>query len=131
DGRLTLLGLWGDAGAVEMALHEEASGAIAVFSLDCPGGRFPSVAARHVPALRFERAIHDLWGLVPEGLPDTRPWLDHGRWGVAAPLGADVAAPSDGTAYAFLPSEGDSLHQVAVGPVHAGTIEPGHFRFTV
>ena len=46
------------------------------------------------------------------------------------PLGA--AEASEGrTAYAFLTAEGPGLHQVAVGPVHAGVIEPGHFRFTV
>ena len=61
--------------------------------------------------------------------PDRRPWLDHGRWGVGHPLGMRRA---DGTAppYAFLAAEGEGLHQIAVGPVHAGIIEPGHFRFT-
>jgi Ni,Fe-hydrogenase III large subunit len=75
----------------------------------------------HPPAIRLERAIHDLFGLEPEGLPDTRPWLDHGRWG-------DDSMPA--ASYPFLPAEGDALHQVAVGPVHASIIEPGHFRFT-
>jgi Ni,Fe-hydrogenase III large subunit len=63
--------------------------------------------------------MRDLFGLDPVGLLDTRPWLDHGRWG-------DVPPPP----YKFLPVEGDSLHQIPVGPVHAGIIEPGHFRFT-
>ncbi len=67
---------------------------------------------------------------MPGGAPDERPWLDHGRWGITHPLGA--AEPSDAGAqpYAFLPVEGESLHQIPVGPVHAGIIEPGHFRFT-
>ena len=56
--------------------------------------------------------MRDLVGLEPEGLPDTRPWLRH-----------------DGD-YQFLPAEGESLHQIPVGPVHAGIIEPGHFRFS-
>ena len=62
------------------------------------------------------------------GLPDARPWLDLGFWEVGKPLG-DAAAPADKGPYAFLPVEGEGLHQVAVGPVHAGIIEPGHFRF--
>src|SRR3546814_1169807 len=54
------------------------------------------------------------------------PWLDHNRWGVRHPLGARIDAPPSGASYAFLGAEGESLHQVAVGPVHAGIIEPGH-----
>ena len=66
---------------------------------------------------------------MPEGAPDTRPWLDHSRWGLRHPLGAcDSAVPPE--PYRFLPVEGESLHQIPVGPVHAGIIEPGHFRFT-
>src|SRR5690606_28359663 len=72
------------------------------------------LARVHGPALRLERAIRDLFRLAPEGLPDTRGWLVHER----------------GASYPFLPVEGESLHQVPVGPVHAGIIEPGHFRFT-
>jgi Ni,Fe-hydrogenase III large subunit len=128
-GRLTLLGLWGEAAAVHLALHDEATGAIAVATLECPDGRFPSVARRHAPAGRLERIIHDLFGLLPEQAPDERPWLDHGRWGVRHPLGARQP-PADSPPYAFLPVEGESLHQIPVGPVHAGIIEPGHFRFT-
>jgi Ni,Fe-hydrogenase III large subunit len=78
----------------------------------------------------LERAIHDLFGLVAESSSDTRPWLDHNRWGVRFPLGDRIDALSQASPYRFLPVEGDSLHQIAVGPVHAGIIEPGHFRFT-
>ncbi len=56
--------------------------------------------------------MRDLAGLDAEGSPDVRPWLRHGE------------------PYPFLPAEGEGLHQIAVGPVHAGIIEPGHFRFT-
>jgi Ni,Fe-hydrogenase III large subunit len=83
----------------------------------------------HAPAIRLERTIHDLFGLVPVGAEDTRPWFDHGRWGLRHPLGArrEVTALPP---YPFLEAEGESLHQIPVGPVHAGIIEPGHFRFT-
>jgi Ni,Fe-hydrogenase III large subunit len=128
-GDLTLLGLWGETGRVHMALLDAADGTIAVVSLDCPSGRYPSVGLGHPPALRLERAIKDLFGLEPEGLPDPRPWLDHGAWDISHPLGASPAAPIP-RGYAFLPVEGDGLHQIPVGPVHAGIIEPGHFRFT-
>jgi Ni,Fe-hydrogenase III large subunit len=128
DGNPTLLGLWGEAAGVHIALCDEAAEAIVVLSLDCADGRYPSVGAQHPPAIRPERAAQDLFGLTPIGLPDTRPWLDHGRWGLSRPLGA-AAVPRD-PAYAFLAAEGESLHQIPVGPVHAGIIEPGHFRFS-
>jgi Ni,Fe-hydrogenase III large subunit len=130
EGHWTLLGLWGEAGAVHMALLDESARAIGVVSLECPDGRYPSVGRLHPPALRFERAAADLFGLLPQGLPDTRPWLDHGQWGIRHPLGVRVPASGPVSPYGFLPSEGESLHQIPVGPVHAGIIEPGHFRFT-
>jgi Ni,Fe-hydrogenase III large subunit len=128
-GDLTLLGLWGEPDCLHLALLDAGARAIAVLTLDCPDGRFASIGALHPPAIRFERAIQDLFGFEAIGLPDTRPWLDHGRWGVRAPLGRASVAAEAGS-YPFLPVEGESLHQVAVGPVHAGIIEPGHFRFT-
>ena len=130
EGHLTLLGLWGEPRAVHAALLDERAGEIGVISLDCPNNQFPSMACAHAPALRLERTIRDLVGLIPKGLPDPRPWLDHGRWAVRSPLGSCVQFSGGGTAYAFLPAEGESLHQIPVGPVHAGIIEPGHFRFT-
>jgi len=117
-GSLTLLGLWGDPPDVYMATLDGA-GAITVLTYACADAKYPSVGARHPPALRLERAIHSLFGLEAVGSPDTRAWLDLGMWygGAAAP-------------YQFLPVEGEGLHQIPVGPVHAGIIEPGHFRFT-
>ncbi|MGQ3673565.1 hydrogenase large subunit [Xanthobacter sp. TB0136] len=131
--RFTLLGLWGDEGAVHMALFDETESCAGIATCLCPDGTFPSVAQVHVPAARLERTIHDLFGLkatctTAEGA-DERPWLDHGRWGLRAPLGAATDGPSDGEPYAFLAAEGAHLHQIPVGPVHAGIIEPGHFRF--
>jgi Ni,Fe-hydrogenase III large subunit len=129
-GRWTLLGLWGDAGAVHMAVLDESAADLAVLTIACRDGTFPSVGAMHPPAIRLERAIHDFYGLTPVGAPDPRPWLDLGFWGVAEPLGSARAAAATRAPYAFLPVEGDNLHQIPVGPVHAGIIEPGHFRFT-
>jgi Ni,Fe-hydrogenase III large subunit len=124
--RWTLSGLWGDDGAVHMALSNGSG--MAVFSLECPDGRFPSVGRHHPPAIRLERAISDLYGFAADGALDIRPWLDHGQWGLAHPLGAQQKNPIAGP-YPFLTADGESLHQIPVGPVHAGIIEPGHFRF--
>lgn len=130
EGRWTLAGLWGDAGAVHMALLDMGQGEIAIATLACPSGHFPSVARHHAPAHRLERTLRDLFGLEPVGAPDDRHWLDHGHWPVRHPLGAPSNAVDRGGSYAFLTAEGEGLHQIPVGPVHAGTIEPGHFRFT-
>ena len=113
DGTATLLGLWGEPDAVHLALWQDSG--IEHLTRPCPDGRYPSIGLHHPPAIRLERAAHDLYGLTAEGLPDTRPWMIHG---------------ANPTGYAFLPVEGENLHQVPVGPVHAGIIEPGHFRFT-
>jgi Ni,Fe-hydrogenase III large subunit len=127
-GEGTLLSLWGDADTVNLAVLDDEK--IGVLTLVCPAGRFPSVGRIHPPALRLERTITDLFGLQPFAGPDTRRWLDHGRWGVRQPLGRNDGAPVSGDAYAFRLSEGPPMHQIPVGPVHAGIIEPGHFRFT-
>src|SRR3954452_6758484 len=131
QGHWSLLGLWGEPSRVHMAILSESDAELAVLSLDCPDGTYPSVSAQHPPALRLERAINDLFGLSAEGLTDSRPWFDHNRWDVRFPLGDRVKALSRAASYPFLSAEGDGLHQIAVGPVHAGIIEPGHFRFTV
>jgi Ni,Fe-hydrogenase III large subunit len=130
EGRWTLLGLWGEQNQVHMALLDEGAGEVAVATYVTSDGTFPSVGCVHPPAIRLERAIRDLFGLDPVGLRDLRPWLDHGRWEMRHPLG-DRAAHSGATSpYPFLGSDGEGLHEIPVGPVHAGTIEPGHFRFT-
>src|SRR5262249_30188269 len=57
-------------------------------------------------------------------------WLDHGNWDIRSPLAVEPQPTPITKDYAFLPVEGEGLHQIPVGPVHAGIIEPGHFRFT-
>ncbi len=119
-GAHDLVSLWADGDTMRLALSDAGRGLRAIASLPTEVGRYPSVSARHRPALRLERAMRDLYGLEPEGLPDPRPWLDHGRW----------PNRQSEVRYEFLPVEGEGLHQIPVGPVHAGIIEPGHFRFT-
>src|SRR5262245_10633872 len=128
QGQITLIGLWSEMDVVHMALRGEPD-EIAVVSLQCPDGLFPSVGRLHPPAIRLERSIQDLFGLVAKGASDSRPWLDQCRWGLGHPLGRQEPA-AEAARYPFLPAEGEGLHQIPVGPVHAGIIEPGHFRFT-
>ena len=127
----TLMALWAEPQEVHLALYEEASETLAIASLACPDGEFPSLSRARPSAIRPERAIQDLTGLVATGLIDSRPWLDHGQFGGTPPLGAGAPKPTSRQAsdYRFLPAEGDGLHEIAVGPGHAGIIEPGHFRF--
>ena len=74
---------------------------------------YPGVETLFPSASRMQRAAWDLYG-VRSTDPDQRPWLHHPREG-----------------YDFVRVEGEGVHEIAVGPVHAGTIEPGHFRFSV
>ncbi|MBI5111959.1 MAG: NADH-quinone oxidoreductase subunit C [Rhodovulum sp.] len=129
-GERELLALWGEPGLVHMAIRMVGE-MPCVISTAVVDGRFPSVGRWHPPAIRPERAIRDLFGYEPEGAPDVRPWLDHGAWDRSAPLGAaGPAVRRDPADYEMLPVIGEALHQIPVGPVHAGIIEPGHFRFT-
>jgi Ni,Fe-hydrogenase III large subunit len=131
EGGGDLLGLWGEKDNVHLALRAAGQAAPCVVTVRVRIADFPSVGRHHPPAIRLERALRDLTGFAPLGMPDRRPWLDHGAWGLRAPLGArPPAARRDPAAYDFLPVAGHGLHQIPVGPVHAGIIEPGHFRFT-
>jgi Ni,Fe-hydrogenase III large subunit len=133
EGKLDLLAEWGDVGSVHCALFEPASRKVQIASLPASAGSAPSLAVFHPPAVRFERAIADLFGIQMVGLPDARAWLDHGCWPLHAPLAPQrhpAAQPAQAPAYRFLEAEGPGLHQIPVGPVHAGIIEPGHFRFS-
>ena len=99
--------------------------------------RFPSIAVTHPVANWFEREVMDYFGLFPEGHPNPSRVALHGDW----PEGswalrkdfADTApvARGDGELHPFRPVTGEGVFQVPVGPVHAGIIEPGHFRFGV
>ena len=128
SGAWTLFGLWGERDRVHLAAIDPDD--LRIMTIAAKDGTYPSVAAKHPPATRLERTIYDLFGLRGIGAVDQRSWIDHGRWGVKHPLGAAIAAIHSPSPYQFSPVEGSGVHQVAVGPVHAGIIEPGHFRFT-
>jgi len=98
--------------------------------------RFPSLATRSFAASRFEREIHDMVGLVPVGHPDLRRLALHQFWPAGYhPLRRDATPRGDfrdeGQPFPFRRVEGEGIFEITVGPVHAGIIEPGHFRFSV
>jgi Ni,Fe-hydrogenase III large subunit/Ni,Fe-hydrogenase III component G len=139
-----LVSMWGvDRGAVAEGVA--ACAAFAVLEglvwldlrVDGEALTFPDLSPSFPCALRMQRAMADLSGLRAEGQSDQRAWLDHGLWVEGhAPLQRDPApaAASPGKLpadYPFVRVEGDGVHEIAVGPVHAGIIEPGHFRFSV
>jgi Ni,Fe-hydrogenase III large subunit len=82
---------------------------------------------------RIQRAAFDLSGVRADGAGDQRPWLNHGAWpaGHFPLVDRSVPVPGQLSDYPFVRVEGDGVHEIAVGPVHAGIIEPGHFRFSV
>ncbi len=129
---LALLALWADTIRIHALFHDRQSGDFIPASVPVVSGRYAPLSPHRPAAAWFERMIADLWGHRPEDAPDPRPWLDHGKWPTTAPL-SSRPLPRGGPPEPpeFLESEGDDLSQIPVGPIHAGIIEPGHFRFTV
>jgi Ni,Fe-hydrogenase III large subunit/Ni,Fe-hydrogenase III component G len=97
---------------------------------------YPDLSRIFPCARRMQRAAFDMVGLPAQGAADARKWLRHGAWPAGAfPLRRDFAAgrefSREDDGYPFVAVEGDGVHEIPVGPVHAGTIEPGHFRFSI
>jgi Ni,Fe-hydrogenase III large subunit/Ni,Fe-hydrogenase III component G len=96
----------------------------------------PSLAGLSFPAGRFEREMHDLYGIQPHGHPLPRRLVRHRHWPSGwYPMRRDAGPPpafadTDGP-FPFLTVQGPGVYEIPVGPVHAGLIEPGHFRFSV
>ncbi len=94
-----------------------------------------SLATFCYPASRFEREIYDLFGIVAQGHPDPRRLVRHAFWPADYfPLRRDAVPrdfTDDGRAFPFTEVGGEGVYEIPVGPVHAGIIEPGHFRFSV
>jgi Ni,Fe-hydrogenase III large subunit len=90
---------------------------------------YPALTAECEPFHMFEREIAEQFGIRPKG----HPWLKMVRYqanerGLPDVFGNDYSEDIPGN-YDYYAVEGDEIHEVAVGPVHAGVIEPGHFRF--
>ena len=98
--------------------------------------RYPSIADIFPCANRMQRAAYDLVGIHAQDSPDLRKWVRHRAWpGGVFPLRKDFQPdanqPAPDDRYPFVKVEGEGVHEIPVGPVHAGTIEPGHFRFSI
>jgi len=95
---------------------------------------FPSLTKKFLPAYRFERQMHSLMGVIPEGHPDLRPWIKfedwpQDAWPLRKSFDASKPMPFVKGEYKWARAEGEGVYEIPVGPVHAGIIEPGHFRF--
>jgi len=120
---------------VRVALQDEAGLLVLELPVAAGAPEFPDITSVFPAAGRLQRAAFDLVGVRAQGA-DPRPWLRHAGWPVEYhPLRRDAAAPGavapHPEAYHFVRVAGDGVHEIAVGPVHAGIIEPGHFRFSV
>jgi Ni,Fe-hydrogenase III large subunit/Ni,Fe-hydrogenase III component G len=139
-----LVALWGsdnsdrDAGfAVHAALTVQSG--LLIVTLPLAGEGFLSISDIFPAAGRMQRAVFDLLGIPAVRAHDERKWLRHAAWPADVfPLRKDVAGSSKLQAsssnpddYPFVKVEGEGVHEIPVGPVHAGTIEPGHFRFSI
>jgi Ni,Fe-hydrogenase III large subunit len=124
--------LWGTDDAVHalLVLHER----LVCLDLAVANGAYPDISSVFPSAVRMQRAVRDLLGL--RAGDDERGWLRHGAWREDTfPLRREVPPgmrlPGGDARYPFVKVEGEGVHEIAVGPVHAGIIEPGHFRFSV
>jgi Ni,Fe-hydrogenase III large subunit/Ni,Fe-hydrogenase III component G len=137
-----LVSLWGECGSRDapdprlcVVLETAEQLFVVEHAVTTADRSFPDLSKTFPGAARMQRAVRDLNGLSAEG-GDDRPWLRHATWpSDAFPLDPGPADPAIAAAiaedYRFVPVEGEGVHEIPVGPVHAGTIEPGHFRFSV
>jgi Ni,Fe-hydrogenase III large subunit/Ni,Fe-hydrogenase III component G len=140
-----LIALWGSdergdgAGFVLHAAFMTAAGLVwSSVALSAETPTCPDLSNIFPQAGRMQRAVFDLLGIRAEGAIDQRKWLRHSAWAEDSfPLRKDFSAeplapyPAHTDAYEFIRVEGDGVHEIPVGPIHAGTIEPGHFRFSI
>ena len=138
-GRLVTLWASGEAESTAPTVHAafvaDPGGLVVTLPIADRHASYPGIEDLFPAAARMQRAMADLSG-VHSTDPDTRPWLRHAAWPQTfrplidpPPLATTTEPAID--AYDFVRVEGDGVHEIAVGPVHAGTIEPGHFRFSV
>jgi Ni,Fe-hydrogenase III large subunit/Ni,Fe-hydrogenase III component G len=142
-----LVALWGSDERDRPDAHDKANGYALHVALDLAEGlaclslpistehpEFPDLSLIFPAANRMQRAVRDLIGAAPVS-EDRRPWLRHANWPADHfPLRhdtPDTRFKTENEEYAFVRVEGDGVHEIPVGPIHAGIIEPGHFRFSV
>ena len=143
DGGGRLVALWGSDARLQekgFKLHVVLINEIGMVCLNVQLSAeqpvYPDLSRIFPAANRMQRAVYDLLGIYAQEGLDHRKWLRHGAWHSGSfPLRKDFDAaaslahePED---YPFVQVEGQGVHEIPVGPVHAGIIEPGHFRFSV
>jgi Ni,Fe-hydrogenase III large subunit/Ni,Fe-hydrogenase III component G len=95
---------------------------------------FPTITRKYVAAYRFERQMSSLMGVTPDNSPDLRPWIKfedwpEDAWPLRKSFDPQTRMPRVPGEYRWIRAEGEGVYEIPVGPVHAGIIEPGHFRF--
>lgn len=160
DGGGRLIALWGSderqqqgGFALHLALVNERGLICLTLALTAGQPEYADVSGVFPAAGRMQRAAYDLLGITARGASDIRPWLRHAAW-QGFPLRKDFVfnphlnlPPQQGAEandrspaengeqnhddYPFVQVEGQGVHEIPVGPVHAGIIEPGHFRFSI
>ncbi len=116
---LPVIGMRGQRHLLALLAHDQ-SQRVQIACMVVPAdGRYPALSIELAQAQAFEREVAEEHGLVPEGHPWPKPLRRH----------ADLESPGTPDGHPFFRVEGAGVHEVAVGPVHAGIIEPGHFRF--
>jgi Ni,Fe-hydrogenase III large subunit/Ni,Fe-hydrogenase III component G len=140
-----LVALWGsdsrgEGGGLVIQAALAVREGLLVIALPLVSASYPDIAAIFPAADRMQRATFDLLGISAIGADERRKWLRHTAWKESEfPLRKDFISRQSSAVtpvpelddYPFVKVEGEGVHEIAVGPVHAGTIEPGHFRFSI
>ncbi|MEN6548073.1 MAG: NADH-quinone oxidoreductase subunit C [Armatimonadia bacterium] len=131
-GHLTARLLSPESVALEVLLLDTTSGSCEILTAPLPPGvlEYPSLAPAVPAAHRAERAVHDFFGVRAVGPRGSQSLILHDDvWPLdVTPLAPELGGTRD--AYVFRKVLGEGVHEIPVGPIHAGIIEPGHFRFS-
>src|SRR6516164_3178816 len=140
SGGARLLAMWAShtvdtPPAVRAAFLIDSGALLLSLPLAASDAAYPGIEGYFPSASRMHRAMADLSG-VRSTDPDARPWLRHNAWPPDFHPLVDPTAQSPDheggiDVYPFVRVDGEGVHEIPVGPVHAGIIEPGHFRFSV
>jgi len=118
--------------------HPEHRHALLRTKLRDPNPEVHSISSHYIAAYRMERTMQDMFGINVTDTPDNRQWIKHEHWpenayGLRHTFDAKTTLIADpertNIDYDFVPCDSECAYEIPVGPVHAGIIEPGHFRF--
>ena len=123
---VVLHAFWADTAEVH-ALFSDLAGQPLLASSAVREGRYFALSPQFPSAAALERMVHDLWGHAADTAADTRPWLDHGQWGLTRPLHPRPGLAETPAEPVFRPISPE-LMQVPIGPVPGIPAEPAHLR---